>query len=379
MGDLVRLQIIAQGLVRSADFDHVAARVPQDELRGAALHEDLAVVDDDQPVAEPGGLLHVVGREHDTQAAGLELLQPVPDLVTGLGVEPRGRLVQDQQFGAIDEGARQGEPADHAAREIHDFGAAAVGKRKEVEQLVCPGPGLPDRDRKIAGKNQQVLFHGQVRVQRVVLLADPDPGLDLAPVPGDVHLEDADDPPCRRRKPVEHPDGGGFTGAVRSEQPEKLARRHRERDAVNGGQVVEALEKMLDFDDGRHIKNGCSSARCVELDKAFSLQSIYLSSYKITTAPDMRFPGNPAGQTASPKARVQGARVSRSEAYTMYAAVRLRRTRRSAIRRRRKSGFRRSRHFSAVMGPAYPVISTYPLPSTGLPPLLPLTETLPSQ
>ena len=47
-----------------------------------------------------------------------------------------------------------------------------------------------------------------------------------------------------------------------------------------------------------------------------------------------------AGQTASPKARVQGARVSRSEAYSLYAAAT---ARRSATP---KSGFRRSRHRS---------------------------------
>src|SRR5262249_61771358 len=47
----------------------------------------------------------------------------------------------------------------------------------------------------------------------------------------------------------QHQDGGGLAGAVRTEQPENLAARHRERDAVNGGSPVVALGELDRLDD----------------------------------------------------------------------------------------------------------------------------------
>jgi len=57
------------------------------------------------------------------------------------------------------------------------------------------------------------------------------------------------------------------------------------------------------------------------LDVAFSLLSIYLSRYKITTARDMRLPGNPAGRRLRPKPEFKARESRGSEAYSLYAAA----------------------------------------------------------
>jgi len=68
--------------------------------------------------------------------------------------------------------------------------------------------------------------------------------------------------------------------------------------------------------------------------KALSLQSIYLSRYKITTTRDTCLPGNPAGRRLRPKPAFKARESRASEAYIIYAAAA---ARRSATP---KSGFR---------------------------------------
>src|SRR5262249_21190540 len=49
----------------------------------------------------------------------------------------------------------------------------------------------------------------------------------------------------------QHQDGGGFAGAIRTEQPEDLARRDGERHAVDRGRATVALDEIARLDDGR--------------------------------------------------------------------------------------------------------------------------------
>jgi len=74
------------------------------------------------------------------------------------------------------------------------------------------------------------------------------------------------------------------------------------------------------FNSQLNCPKSCVSTHGLSL-KAFSLQSIYLSSYKITTAPDMRLPGNPAGRRLRPKPEFKARESRASEACTMYAAA----------------------------------------------------------
>ena len=72
-----------------AHLEHLAARVLADQRRGRALGHDPALVDDDEPIAELLGLVHVVRREQQRRAALLEPEQPVPQDVARLRVEAR--------------------------------------------------------------------------------------------------------------------------------------------------------------------------------------------------------------------------------------------------------------------------------------------------
>ena len=99
-------------------LEDLARRVLRDQLARRAVRDDLAAVHHDEPVAELLGLVHVVRRDHERHALGLQPVEPLPDEVARLRVEARRRLVEDQHVGLGDQRPRDREPALHAPREV---------------------------------------------------------------------------------------------------------------------------------------------------------------------------------------------------------------------------------------------------------------------
>ena len=71
---------------------------------------------------ELGGLVEVVGGEQDGRPLGFQLTDEGPEVAPGLGVESRGRLVEEQQLGAADDAEGDVDPTTLAAREPGDAG-----------------------------------------------------------------------------------------------------------------------------------------------------------------------------------------------------------------------------------------------------------------
>src|SRR5579864_8566956 len=69
---------------------------------------DPAVAEDDHPPGELGDV-ELVGDEHDGQAAVVEVLEDLHDLDRGAAVEVPGRLVRQQDPGAVHQGAGDGD------------------------------------------------------------------------------------------------------------------------------------------------------------------------------------------------------------------------------------------------------------------------------
>ena len=74
----------------------VSAPVDALELLRRAEREQLAVVDDREPVAELVGLFHVVRGEEDGLAVAVQLAEDLPQRDATLRVEAGGRLVEEQ-------------------------------------------------------------------------------------------------------------------------------------------------------------------------------------------------------------------------------------------------------------------------------------------
>ena len=106
------------------------------EALGGVEREQLAVVDDGDPIAELVGLFHVVRREHDGLALRVELAHDVPQREAALRVEARGRLVEEEHIGIVEDRPGDHQPLGHAARQLGHVGASPVGEAELLEHLV---------------------------------------------------------------------------------------------------------------------------------------------------------------------------------------------------------------------------------------------------
>ena len=118
--DRVRVTVVAKRAQRvvpvgGVDREQRTAERPRDGLR---------CVDGQQPpmlrqcdAIAAVGLVHVRGRDEDGEAAALQVAQQVPELAPGDGIHAGRRLVEQQQFGPVDERAAQGQLLLHAARQ----------------------------------------------------------------------------------------------------------------------------------------------------------------------------------------------------------------------------------------------------------------------
>ena len=130
---------------------HVPARHPALQLRGRALGDQPAAVEDPDPVGEVVGLVEVLRGQQHRHAVGDQLADDRPQVATAARVETGRRLVEEDQPGPDDERHRQVQPTLHAA----GVGLRPpVGRVDEVEALQhhghggrprSPGPGAPGR------------------------------------------------------------------------------------------------------------------------------------------------------------------------------------------------------------------------------------------
>ena len=82
---------------------------------------------DDETVAELFGLVHVMRGQDEGDPASLELVEPLPQQMSGLGVEAGRGFVEQEQVRLVDEGTGNGEAALHAARQRVDLRVTTVG------------------------------------------------------------------------------------------------------------------------------------------------------------------------------------------------------------------------------------------------------------
>nr|BFF24014.1 hypothetical protein GCM10025732_19790 [Glycomyces mayteni] len=174
----------------------------------------------------------------------LELEEALPDEVAGLGVEAGGGLVEDDQFGVVDEGARDGEAALHAAGEVGDLVLGAGGELHEVEEFGGLGAGglLPDAE--VPGVDDEVLEDGEHVVEGVVLGDDAEAGADGGAFGVRVAAEDLQGAAGGLRDAADHPHGGGLPGPVGAEEAERLPAADGEVDAAHGLVLAVALPQV---------------------------------------------------------------------------------------------------------------------------------------
>ena len=167
----------------------------------------------------------------------------------GLRVETRRRLVEDRDLRVLHQDFGKPEPLAHAAREGRDALVRHVGepdmRERSLDLLLALRAIEPHQPRGVA----QILGGGEIVVEADLVGQIADPALDRERLAHGIMAEHAGLPVRNVAQAEQHQDGGGLAGAVRTEQPENLPARHRERNAVDDGDSVVALGEVLRLDD----------------------------------------------------------------------------------------------------------------------------------
>ena len=124
----------------------------------------------------------------------------------------------------------------------------AIGELHELEQLLGAAPALGARQVEVAAVEHEVVEHGELLVELVLLRHDADPGPDLLAVAGRVHPEDPQLALGDRRDAADHAHRRRLAGAVRPEEAERLAAVDLDVDPVDGGEVAEPLDQAAGRD-----------------------------------------------------------------------------------------------------------------------------------
>ena len=195
--------VVGAGVI--AQLEHLAWRVLFDQLARRTDRHDLAPVHHDQPVAQLLGFVHVVRGQHERDPALLEPVQPVPQHVASLRIEPGRRLVEQQQFGLVDQCAGDRDPSLHAPRQRFDLALCAVAELHELEQLLGPPLALGARDVEVAAVQDHVVLDGQLLVELIHLRHDTHPGPNPLALGCRVEPEDPQRALRDRRDATDHP------------------------------------------------------------------------------------------------------------------------------------------------------------------------------
>jgi hypothetical protein len=104
--------------------------------------------------------------------------------------------------------------------------------------------------------DHQIVEHGELEVERVLLGYQADTAADPRTIGGRIEPEYPEGPGADGRHARDHPHGGGLAGAIGSEEPERLAAGDLEVDPVHGDELVEALGQLARQDQRRGVL-GC--------------------------------------------------------------------------------------------------------------------------
>src|SRR5580700_6388086 len=152
------------------ELHHYQVRYRQQAIQAlqGIVGDHLAVVDDDDTIAETLGLFHVVRGVEQRLAAALEDLEVVENGVPALGVDPYRRLVEKQNLRIVQQRGRQVEAPLHTAAIVLD---AVVRPVRETHQLECFANGtcggrsiqiIERREKPKIGLGRQFVEEGEI-------------------------------------------------------------------------------------------------------------------------------------------------------------------------------------------------------------------------
>src|SRR5437667_1956606 len=155
--------------------DQMVSAVDALDVRERAVHELPPLRDDAQLLAQLFGLLHDVGREQDRLPATPQVEQGVLHHLSIHGIEPRERLVENQEIRAVEHGRDELHLLLHSLRQLVDAAQAPLSEPESLEPLPGPLARAPPVDAFHLAKKHEHVEHPHLPVQATLLreIADP--------------------------------------------------------------------------------------------------------------------------------------------------------------------------------------------------------------
>src|SRR6266511_1236523 len=228
--------------------NHSASADTRLELIGCSLGDDAAVVDDDDVIGEPVGLVQILGREYERRALRDEFAEHRPEVAAAVRVESGGGLVEEEDGRRGDQAGGEVESPAHAARVGLDGLACRVGEVERGEQLGGPGARDPAREVVEAADHLQVGASGQQLVHRRLLAGEADAWTHARRLADDVEAVNEGASLVRPQQRRQDANGGRLAGAVAAEQAQHATPGDLEVDLAQRPVWPEAFAEALGTD-----------------------------------------------------------------------------------------------------------------------------------
>ena len=140
----------------------------------------------------------------------------------------------------------------HTAAQRFDAGVSPIGQLHEVEEFAGTNLALGARDVEVAPIDHQVVEHGQLAVEVVLLRNHTHAGTDLSSVSGRVEIEQSQSAGRHGGHAADHAHRARLTRTVGSEESERVTRSDLEIDSFDRFEVSELLGEATGHDDRMH-------------------------------------------------------------------------------------------------------------------------------
>ena len=193
------------------------------QRRRRVLHQDLAVVDDGDPVAQLVRLFHVVRRQHHGDPFFTQPPHRIPHRNPALRIEPRRRLIQKQHLRPVRNRPRNLHPLRQPAGKLRGIRLRPLRQVELRQKLVRPLLRVRPRKPEVKAMKVDVLEDRASPVKRVVLRHHPHASPCHRRRLHHIHTGNAHRAGGRQRARRADTDGRGLARAVRPKQTKQLA------------------------------------------------------------------------------------------------------------------------------------------------------------
>ena len=181
-----------------------------------------------------------------------QLIQDGPEMAARNRIDAVGRLVQEQDFRAVQQGTHQAELLLHAAGKFAGLAAAEGFHAGHAQQVRQDAPALGGRHAEQVGIELHVFVDGEIGVEAEALGHVADGVLDGLGIFGHVMAGDPGLALARIEQTAQHPQCGGLAGAIGADQSEDLAAGDFQVQMIDRGQRVEVPGEVPGADDALH-------------------------------------------------------------------------------------------------------------------------------